>query len=62
MTKLAYVFAFVFVLGASVALGQAQEEEPGDSLQIQWVNNFGDAQTKALAENKVILLDFYSDT
>ena len=62
MRKLTYVFVFVFALCAAVALGQAPEEEAEDSLKIEWVNDFDDAQAKALAENKVILLDFYSDT
>lgn len=62
MTKLTYVFIFVFALCATVAFGQAPEEEIEDSLKIEWVNNFDDAQAKALAENKVILLEFYTDT
>jgi hypothetical protein len=62
MTKLTYVFVFVFALCATVAFGQAPEEEAVDSLKIEWVNDFNDAQARAIAENKVILLDFYSDT
>ena len=56
MTKLTYVFVLVCVLCATVALGQAPEEEAEDSLKIEWVNSFDDAQAKALTENKVILL------
>ncbi len=62
MTKTTYVFVLVLVLCATVVFGQAPEEEAKDSLKIEWVNNFDDAQAKALSENKVILLDFYSDT
>ena len=62
MTKLTYVFVLVCVLCATVAHGQAPKEEAEDSLKIEWVNSFDDAQAKALTENKVILLDFYSDT
>ena len=62
MTRLTYVFVLFFALCATVALGQAPEKEAEDSLKIEWVNSFDDAQAKALAENKVILLDFYSDT
>ncbi len=62
MTKLTYVFVLVFALCATVVSGQAPEEETEDSLKIEWVNNFDAAQAMALAENKVILLDFYSDT
>jgi hypothetical protein len=62
MRKLTYVFVLVFALCAAAALGQAPEEKAEDSLKIEWVNNFDDAQAKALTENKVILLDFFSDT
>jgi hypothetical protein len=62
MGRLTCVLAFILAIGASVALGQAAEDEIEDSLRIEWVDDFDGAQSEALAKNKLILLDFYSDT
>ncbi len=56
------VLLLICLMGVSAALGQATEEQREDSAQIVWVNDFVEAQEQALADNKLILLDFYSDT
>ncbi len=63
MTKHVYsLLVFIAIVCASTALGQTSGEESNDTAQIEWVDSFEDAQAKAIADNKLILLDFYSDT
>jgi hypothetical protein len=62
MTKLIYWLLFLVLLCPSGAFSQAADSETEDSAHIDWTDNFEEAQAKALAEDKLILLDFYSDT
>lgn len=64
MTRYIYSLLFaIAIIGAATAFGQdSTGEESMDTAHIAWVNDFEDAQAKAIADNKLILLDFYSDT
>lgn len=47
---------------ASMLQAQTPEEEPTDSLVIIWAGSYQEALAQGLSENRVILLDFFTDT
>jgi thiol:disulfide interchange protein len=49
------------ILISAMAAAQTDTTGAADSLKAEWVSSFADAQSKALDENRVILLDFYTD-
>ncbi|MBU1320648.1 MAG: hypothetical protein KKG33_02880 [candidate division Zixibacteria bacterium] len=62
MTRLVLIAAVILLLVASVVQAQMPEEDSADSLVIAWTNGFSEAQAQGLSENRVILLDFYTDS
>ena len=62
MFRPALVLTLVCLVGASAVPAQVTGEKPEDSMRIEWINDFEDARAEALSQNKLILLDFYSDT
>jgi len=61
MIRLALIVVAILLSLAAVAVAQTAEEEPPDSAVMAWVDNFPEAQQLGLNENRVILLDFYTD-
>ncbi len=59
MKKLTLLILMILLLSASLI--QADEGGTDDSLYIEWIKNFDDAQALGLSENRIILLDFYAD-
>lgn len=60
--KICSLLVCTLLFCGSAAAGQDAGEEQIDSAQIEWIDSFKDAQAEAVLENKLILLDFYSDT
>jgi len=62
MLKSVFTVVCLCLILVSVTSAQSREKTDTESWRIEWVNDFDSAQTLAYAENKHILLDFYSDT
>jgi len=62
MSRVGLIAVVVLLLVASAVQAQTPEEEPTDPLVIAWASSFSQAQTLGLSENRVILLDFYTDS